>query len=387
MRLNITLLFATLFLLSAVSPAQSGGQQVVVDNGGRMHPIAGRDRLRKNDEIVYYTLAFYKKNPGNQSGLDILVKDGKVAEVQDRAGAVYIQKKADPGPIKDLKGDFILTGNGTARRWMLEHLKPGAAVRVADAPKLNASGEVPPEVSIPCFPGAFYRKAVTSFDSWTGIAGLVKLGDPTVDMDRLHPERKTPLDNFSVYMGGRAGVQEIDAGLTWSFSTDEAGNPTKVRNVFRPFWRNDKWHNAPPEERYFWRPGDTVQIAVMVAGPKKLKMIIADATPNPKKFFETEFDAAGFDSNIPRQFKRVNAIDQVANEGRPAQPTKAQIVGAEWLQTILFRGAGADAKQVPMDQTRYTDMRCPSESMIVVTPTDAAKGAEKIDIFGLPVEK
>ena len=386
MRLKIILLFALLVTSSIAVIAQGGGQQVVVDNG-RMHPVAGRDRLRRADEIVYYTPAYYKKNPPHQSGLDILVKDGKVAEVQDLAGAVYIQKKADPGPIKDLQGDFILSGTGTARRWMLENLKPGIAVRVTDAPKLNANGEVPPEASIPCFPGAFYRKAVTSFDSWTGIAGIVKLGDPRVDMDRLHSERKTPLDNFSVYMGGRAGVQEIDAGLTWSFSTDEAGNPSKVRNVFRPFWRNDKWHNAPPEERYFWRPGDTVQIAVMVAGPKKLKMIIADATPNPKKFFETEFDAAGFDSNIPRQFKRVNAIDQVANEGKPAQPTKAQVTAAEWLQTVLFRGAGADAKQVPMDQKSFTDMRCPSESMIVVTPTDAAKGAEKIDIFGLPVEK
>ncbi len=87
---------------------------------------------------------------------------------------------------------------------------------------------------------------------------------------------------------------------------------------------------------------------------------------------------------MPRQFKRVNAIDQFGNENKQEQATKAQIVGAEWLQTILLRGAGAEAKQLPMDKTRFTDMRCPAETNIVVTATDTAKGAEKIDIFGTP---
>jgi hypothetical protein len=35
--------------------------------------------------------------------------------------------------------------------------------------------EIPPDVFIPCFPGAYYRKAVSSFDEWTGISGIVIL--------------------------------------------------------------------------------------------------------------------------------------------------------------------------------------------------------------------
>ena len=46
-------------------------------------------------------------------------------------------------------------------------------------------------------------------------------------------------------------------------------------------------------------------------------------------------------------------------------------------------GEGASAQQLPMTPARFTDMRC-TNGAILVTPTDAAKGAEKIDIFGFP---
>ena len=100
--------------------------------------------------------------------------------------------------------------------------------------------------------------------------------------------------------------------------------------------------------------------------------------------FQVDFDAEGFAPNVPRQFKRVNAIDQFGNEGKPVQPTRAEVTGAEWLQTILLRGEGAGAKQIPMDKARFTDMRCANKSHIVVAATNAANGAEKIDIYGTP---
>ncbi len=59
---------------------------------------------------------------------------------------------------------------------------------------------------MPCFAGAYYRKAVSSFDTWTGIAGFVKLGTPQFDEKRVRAEDKNQyLDNPSVYMGGNAG--------------------------------------------------------------------------------------------------------------------------------------------------------------------------------------
>lgn len=247
---------------------------------------------------------------------------------------------------------------------------------------VKSNAEVRPAKTLPCFPGAYYRKAVSSFDNWVGIAGFVKLGSPQVDENRLDATTKQPLDNFSVYMGGNAGGNyEVDAGLTWEFTLDENGQKSARRNAFRPFWRTKAWNSAPNQKEFYFYPGETLQMAIFIVAPKKLRLVISNGK---EKTFQTDFDAEGFAPNIPRQFKRVNAIDQVRNEGKPVQKTKAQITGAEWTQTVFLRGAGAESKQIPMDKSRFTDMRCSDEKHIVVTTIDDAKGAEKIDIFGTP---
>ena len=381
--MRLIFIFAFTLILSFSAFAQSKTEMIVAANG-QTYPVAGRDRQRGDNEIVVYAADFYAKKPTFKNGVDVYIVGGKVSVIQDRAGAVYLANKPDPGAIAVGKDGFVFSANGEARKWVLANVKIGDAVSVGEAvkPKLNAAGEVVPAASIPCFPGAYYRKAVSNFDVWTGIAGLVKLGTPKVDESRLGEQTKQPLDNFSVYMGGNAGGKsEVDAGLSWEFTLDENGKRSARRNAFRPFWRAKTWNSAPNEKQFYFYPGETVQMAVLVAGPNKLRLVISDGK---SKTFQTEFDAEGFAPNIPRQFKRVNAIDQVANEGKPVQPTRAEIIGAEWLNTVLLRGAGADAKQIPLDKTRYTDMRCANESHIVVTTTDAAKGAEKIDIYGTP---
>lgn len=379
--------FTLLFILLAFAlSANAQNKTEIVAANGQKYAVAGRDRVRNNEEIVIYSPDYYRQKPTFKNGVDVYVIGGKVSIIQDRAGAVYIQNKPDPGIISVSKDGFVLSGNGEARKWILANLKVGDAVTINETSEVkNASGEIVPAASIPCFAGAYYRKAVTSFDVWTGIAGIVKLGSPKVDEDRLDTTKKQPLDNFSVYMGGNAGGNyEVDAGLTWAFTTDANGKLSKRRNAWRPFWRTKTWNNAPNTPEYTWYTGDTVQIAVLLVAPKKLRLIVADANPQPKKMFQVDFDAEGFAPNVMRQFKRVNAIDQFGNEGKPVQPTKAQVSGAEWMQTILLRGADAETKQIPMDKTRFTDMRCSDKSHIVVTTTDAAKGAEKVDIYGTP---
>ncbi|WP_345955477.1 hypothetical protein [Mucilaginibacter sp. PAMB04168] len=263
-------------------------------------------------------------------------------------------------------------------------LYTGVAVTLAACKAQNTTlveKEVPPAASIDCFPGAYYRKAVTSFDNWSGITGVVVLGQPTVDEDRLDSRTKQPLDNFSVYMGGNSADQELDAGLTWEFSTDASGRKSARRNAWRPFWRAGYWKSAPDSAKYTWHPGDKIQMTIKMAGPKKLRMIIQDMN-HPEKRFETNVDASGFTYEAAKQFKRVNAIDQVRNEGKPVQPTKAHVTGAEWLYTTLYRGSKNE--EWPMTRARFTDMRCSDATHIRVTATNSSKGAEKIDIFGTP---
>lgn len=241
--------------------------------------------------------------------------------------------------------------------------------------------EVAPPASIPCFAGAYYRKAVSSFDIWTGISGTVILGQPTVDETRLDEKTGQPLDNFSVYMGGNAGgKQEVDAGLTWAFTQDAAGKQSERRRAWRPFWRTKVWSNAPPSNAYDWYPGDTVHMEVSMSAPKMLRLRIEDAGVHPAKSFSVDFDADGFTPDISRQFKRVNAIDQFHNEGKPVKPTAASVVNSEWLNTFLFRGK----KKLDMNKFRFTDMRCSDAMHIIVTPVNVMKGAEKINIYGLP---
>lgn len=364
-----------LVCLSLVVSAQNKKQLTAAN--GAIYIVDGSDRVRANDELVVYSAEFYSKTPTSNSGVDVLVANGKVAEIRDRAGAVFLEKKADPGALKPAKDSVILSGNGTARKWILANLKVGDAVSINT---YAAGKEIPPPASAPCFAGAYYRKAVSSFDVWTGIAGFVKLGKPQTDENRLDAQDGKPLDNFSVYMGGNAGGRtEVDAGLTWEFTTDANGKKSERRNAFRPFWRTKTWNSAPDKPEFYFYPGETVQMAVIVVGANKLKLVVSDGK---SKTFQVDFDAEGFASGVPRQFKRVNAIDQRRNEGKPAQKTDAEVTGAEWLQTILMRGDGAATQQLPMTQERYTDMRCPNVKNIVVTETDKSKGGEKVNIFG-----
>ncbi|MBK8148478.1 MAG: hypothetical protein IPK58_09765 [Acidobacteria bacterium] len=364
--------------VSLASPYAYAGYGMIQTVDNKTYYFDGKNSPRSQNLVIYYSPDVYQKTPPNDSGIDILVVGGRVADVRDRAGAVYLEKKADPGPVMivDPANSYVISGNGDGRNWLLANIKAGDEIRVSG---VDLTKEVKPFPAVPCFPGAFYRKAVSSYDSWTGIGGLVKLGTPKTDETRVGSNGQ-PLDNFSVYMGGNAGGKfEVDAGLTWEFTVDETGKKSDKRNAFRPFWRTKTWNAAPAKKEFYFYPGETVQMAVLVAGVGKLRLIITDGKT---KVFQQDFDAEGFVAGAPRQFKRVNAIDQVGNEGKPAQATKAEFTGSEWLQTILIRGEGAAAQQVILSPERFTDMRCGAGN-VVLGPFDRAKGAEKIDIFGI----
>jgi hypothetical protein len=104
------------------------------------------------------------------------------------------------------------------------------------------------------------------------------------------------------------------------------------------------------------------------------------------KHFTVDIECRGFTIPGIAEYKRVNAIDQSGNEGKPVQPTKARTEGTEWLETNLLRLEGNEVITVPMHSGRFTDMRCPSNQNIQVTASeeDKKKGAEKVNIYGTP---
>ena len=255
--------------------------------------------------------------------------------------------------------------------------------------------EIRPAASINCFQGAYYRKVVSSKDKWRGISVVVVLPQIYYDPDR--PNRDKPgqyLDNFSIYLGGNAGGQETDIGLTWEVIRNAQGNVTPDRICFRPFWRwtasGDQaagYANADAQNtNYHYYPGDTLAMSLSVVGNGILRFAVAGQGRIEHKQFSVDFPCKAYTLSDPAEYKRVNAIDQVGNEGKPVQATKAKTEGTEWLETKLLRLNGTEVIPVPMHSGRYTDMRCPSTQNIrvIASDEDLKKGAEKVNIYGTP---
>ncbi len=120
---------ALILILSATAIFAQNKSNIVAPNGLTFQ-ISGKDRQRKDEEIVVYTTDFYKKNPTFKNGVDVYVLDGKISVINDRAGAVYQQNKPDPGAIAvDGKG-FVFSGQGAARKWILANFKAGDEVKI-----------------------------------------------------------------------------------------------------------------------------------------------------------------------------------------------------------------------------------------------------------------
>lgn len=249
--------------------------------------------------------------------------------------------------------------------------------------------EVKPPVSQQCFAGAYYRKVVSSKDAWLGIGGIVTLPQIAFDQNRKNPAKQGQyLDNPSLYLGGNMGGQETDIGLTWEVIKEENGTISQERKAFRPFMRrtshvsgqSSNYQNAPAEKQYYWYPGEKVTISIQIVDDYKVKFVIEGAG----KRFESDYDCAGYKKGNKGEFKRVNAIDQVANEGKPAQPTATKVENSQWEESYLFRMHGGDVVKAPIHSGRFTDMRCPDMRYFQIQSTDSEKkiGSELVNING-----
>lgn len=263
--------------------------------------------------------------------------------------------------------------------------------KTSDFRKVNAKrlvSEVVPEASKPCFEGAYYRKLVSGYDYWLGIEGSVVLPNIQFDESRKHPRKPMQyLDNPSVYLGGNMDGQETDIGLTWEVVKDSLGNVSKDRKAFRPFLRRNEYkeqqavfENAPAKPEYYWYPGEEVFISVRLVEDKKLRFVVKGAG----KVFERDFVCEGFASTKKAEFKRVNAIDQVGNEGKPVKTTSTKVLGAVWKYTNLYRSMGGETLTMPFNNKRYTEMMCPSPTYFNVEHTSKAlkRGGEALTISG-----
>lgn len=237
------------------------------------------------------------------------------------------------------------------------------------------------------FPGSYYYKAASSQWHWSGMEATVKLGSPNIDPKRVDAKGRA-LDGFSIYLGGNAnGKHEIDAGLTWDYPADSAGKVDKSHKEWRPFYRNGAWHWAD-KEKASWKPGDTVAISVSMVAPGKMHMHIADAAKNSTRHADVDFAAPGFNGKNAVQFKRVNAIDQVATEGKTVHPTHSKILDTAWLSTNLTHDTSKGRETVPFNRIRQSTLQTPVGHIRVRhTKEQESVGAESVEIRGSIVDQ
>jgi len=293
-------------------------------------------------------------------------------------------------------------------------------------------GEVKNPEAPGLFGGAWYHKVVSSKDKWLGIEGTVTLpevkirrydGDYNTELD-VDPNAKN-LDNPSVYMGGNA-TNESDVGLSFSRALVDVDLQTLSKGciAFRPFWRYitdvnqdvggyDK-HNGEYAvsatnnnciANYHWRyteyyylPGDKLRMIIYIPEPNKMQLqieVIEKSTlqssvsirerygwKDPADFKSPIFHSPGHGTGINAEYKRVNAIDQVANEGKTAINSGTEIKNAVWQDTYLYRKIGDLLYRLPMDNNRRGVLSAPDSKFYTVTfdGVDRSLGGEVITI-------
>jgi hypothetical protein len=224
--------------------------------------------------------------------------------------------------------------------------------------------------------GSYYRKIASSRGDWQGISGVITLPTPAMDPMRFG-KNGLPLDGFSIYMGGNARGQEVDAGLSW----ERCPIKGEMRYCWRPFVRVHRWNEE--HTTVAWEPGDTVKMSVEKFRDGWLRLTVCDNDLHPKRLYQREFRAARFRADNERQFKRVDSIDQKGREGLSTLPTGATVLGAKWNNTFLLRKRGEAVLKVAISSADHTGIREGFANVRITSlSAQAANGGETIDLYG-----
>ncbi|VEU79765.1 immunoglobulin-like domain-containing protein [Haploplasma axanthum] len=285
------------------------------------------------------------------------------------------------------------------------------------------------------FGGAWYYKVTSAEDYWVGIEGTVIL--PELKIRRyegafdsslnIDPNFRN-LDNPSIYMGGHAAT-ESDVGLSFKPAQVLVNGNERVTNgsfAFRPFWRyittveKDEgtydlakgrrysvsatgssktnmianWYFG--DTQYYYLPGDKLriiiyspsvnylQLQIEVIEKSKLESSIKIRKDNnwkdPESFVSPVFRSGGHGGTIKATYKRVNAIDQVANEGKTAIHTETEVKTAIWESVYLHRKINGKLYRVPFNENRASTIGAPDQTAYTFTAINPITGGQSVSI-------
>jgi hypothetical protein len=203
--------------------------EAAVEASGERRALNGLNRPRGANELILFTPPFHRTTLTDPSGLEAVVRAGRVGEVRDGAGSTVIPADG-----------FVLSAAGAAREWARERLAPGAEVRVSMAvkpvdpgapnvwaeaedivgagPKLVTAGKADVTVEREEMQRAF----ATDRHPRTAIAALADRRVLLVVVDGRHP-------GVSIGMTlGELAALLIDLGATEAINLDGGGSTTMV---------------------------------------------------------------------------------------------------------------------------------------------------------------
>ncbi len=277
------------------------------------------------------------------------------------------------------------------------------------------SGEIPKPSNYQCFPGAWYHKALSAKDFWLGIEATVTLPLFVPDETRYEyvpnedgstVEYKKYLDTPSVYLGGSSDY-ETDIGFGW-FRGIVNNKMSDEKITFRPFWRyifldeTGKMQNlykgtTIQQTNFYFFPGDKLHIHLYCPEIDYLQFRVELIKPTEIVKYVTIRKQLALENDWPSvlltekilapgngratsEYKRVNAIDQYHNEGRPTQLTQAFVTDCVWEDTFLFREHNNKLIKVPFDESRFIRMLCPNKEAFIIKKTDRSESVKIIPL-------
>ncbi|MBI1761680.1 MAG: phosphodiester glycosidase family protein [Acidobacteria bacterium] len=117
---------------AALALAESGGQtraatavitaQMELHVGKATRAINGFNRPREKDELIVFTPAFHRTTLTAADGLEAVIMRGRVTAVRDGMGSQVIPANG-----------WVLSAQGAAREWALQHLRIGVRVALKTA--------------------------------------------------------------------------------------------------------------------------------------------------------------------------------------------------------------------------------------------------------------
>lgn len=285
-----------------------------------------------------------------------------------------------------------------------------------------------------CFGGAWYHKVMSVSHNFYGIEGTITLPMPFIkrykddyQSSKMIDYDHKNLDVSSVYMGGHA-IDESDVGLCLTTALLD-GKITKGSCVYRPFWRYitdenldigtydfDKnrfyaatqlsdigglkniyaMHHISFSETYFM-PGDKIKMSLISPKADFLQMTIElieisklkyavdlrkkYKLKDPQTFVSPMFSSKGHGTDVAKTYKRVNAIDQVSNEGKVAINSKTTIYNGNWHSCYLYHKVGNDIFKTPFNESISVSMNCPDRKGFIISPLDPKTGGQNVTII------